>query len=80
MASRTRISSARRATTGSTAVVAVLRETGSEDGAEVPFVHELAHGGGNPTARGGGGRARTLASLLDVVARLEMRADDSGSS
>ena len=75
MASRTRISSARRATTGSTAVVAALRETGGEDGAEVPFVHALAHSRATPTARGGGGRARTLASLLDVEARLEVRAD-----
>ena len=66
MASRTRISSARRATTGSTAVVAVLRETGGEDGAEVPFVRELAHSGATPHARGHGGRARTLVPLLDA--------------
>ena len=47
-------------------VVAVLRETGAEDGAEVPFVRELAHSGATPHARGHGGRARTLVPLLDA--------------
>ena len=73
-ASRTRIFSARRATTPpprSTppwcwrccARRAAMYRRGRRRG---PFVHELAHGGGNPTARGGGGRACTLASLLDA--------------
>ena len=47
-------------------VVAVLRETGAEDGAEVPFVHAPAHSRATPNARGHAGRARTLVPLLDA--------------
>ena len=45
-------------------VVAVLRETGAEDGAEVPFVHALAHSRATPNARGHAIAAEAITEFL----------------